>query len=225
MITLVIDHREEMNSICEERLESIKKNENFVVERAHLEVGDILIKEKNAIIEVKDVADFYGSIISGHMFEQAINMRNNYEGRSFIMIVGNWDKLIKGMKKFNQREAGTIMHICYGAEMSLVCKYGIPVIRCDTPSEFAKKLEYLAEKVGEAPEVKDIVKMNFTYEQRWVSMLTAIQGIGKNKAKAIAAKYPNLRAFVCADEKSLQEIDGIGKKLSAEIMVFINGKN
>ncbi|MCX6704754.1 MAG: helix-hairpin-helix domain-containing protein [Candidatus Woesebacteria bacterium] len=219
-IKILVDDREEMNSLIAKRQEALE--ENFEIEKNHLEVGDIVYPEKSLVIEVKDVGDFYGSVKGGRIFEQALNMKNNY-ANCFIMIVGNWEKLLKSMKRFNNQDAGIVLHICFGAEMSLSVKYGVHVIRCDTPSEFSYKLKSLCEKLGECPSPKDVVKLNFSFEQRYVSIFTAIAGIGKTKAKQIAKKYPNLKSLLTATEEDLKDIDGIGPKLANEIMRFVNG--
>jgi len=219
--TIFLDDREEMNSIIETRLEALK--EYFVVERKRLLIGDILYETKGIAIEVKSVGDFYSSIKNGRIFDQALNLTSNYKN-CYIIIVGNWEKLLKSMKRFNQQEAGAILHQCFGAEISLIEKYGIKVIRTDTPSEFSYKLKAICEKSGECPSPKDIVKLSFSFEQRFASMFTAIAGIGAKRAKVIAKKYPSLKILMTASEKELSELEGIGPKTAKEIMTFIEGK-
>jgi len=219
---ILIDDREEQNALITHRLDALQ--ENFEIERKRLSVGDIIFEEKGIAFEIKDVGDFYGSIKNGRIFDQALTLKSNYPN-SYIMIVGNWEKLLKSMKTFNQLDAGRVLHICFGAEISLIEKYGIKVVRCDSPSEFSYKLKAICEKSGQCPSPKDIVKLNFTFEQRYISIFTAISNIGAKKAKVIAKKYPNLRCLMTATEEELKELEGIGPKLAKQIMLFIDGKS
>lgn len=51
-----------------------------------------------------------------------------------------------------------------------------------------------------------------------------LPGVGWDKSLAVEARFPNVRAMACANEKDWQEVDGIGKTISTRIVRAVTGQ-
>lgn len=230
-VDIIVDYREEQQAIVQKRMEQLQKIEHFNIKVEQLPVGDIYIPSKGAVIEVKEIGDWYGSILNQHIFTQCYNMTANYKNCS-VIIIGTLSGLMKGMKGFNQNEFTTISHVCIGAYVSIMEKYGIKVYRAENHYEFRKIVEYIVDKANESPNPKELMRLKPTNEDRWVAILSSMcEGLGTKKAEEVAKYYPNysvLSARVYTKKKDelikeLKEIKGIGPKLAERLCAFLYG--
>ena len=72
---LYVDDREP------EKIFKLLDKRNIKYQKAHLPVGDFIFNDW--VFERKAINDFYGSIIDNRLFEQAENMRENFDN-SFL---------------------------------------------------------------------------------------------------------------------------------------------
>ena len=176
-------------------------------EVVRLPVGDVVYKD--VVIEHKEVGDFVGSLTDGRAFEQAKNMMQ-FKKR-FYIISGNFKDVLS---KINE-------NAILGGQASLAVRYGLQIICVANYKQYCKLCVYIIMKAHDGKSVDfQVVKSKQTKKDRRVSALTAIEGVSFEKATALLEKFGNLTNIILADEKSLEEVKGVGGKLSKRIKEF-----
>jgi len=209
---ILIDDRETRESQkMQTYMKALAEEHKFEVAEAHLLVGDYSAENKSICIERKSIADFYGSIVSQHIFDQAKNMAENFEER-YLLISGNYKQLLSDPNIYH-----VSVHVLLGAMASLASKYRITTITCETDKQIAYLVYKLCEKSGESPDLNMVKRLSFNTEDQKISALTAIRGISITKATDIMAKFKTIKAVCDATPEQLSEIPGFGKKTSENI--------
>lgn len=150
----------------------------------HLEIGDIICD--NICIERKTAEDFLASIKDHRVFNQAINMHQNYE-HAIIIVESDLSKLAD-LIHFGQYKMS--MEQVRGAVSSLYVKYKVPVLLASTRKNFIELVNLLVTKSQE--DCNPIVfnpafkKINANPK---LQVLLQIPGIGETKAKKILDHY------------------------------------
>ncbi len=154
-------------------------------EVCNLEIGDIV--DGDLCIERKTGEDFLASLKDRRIFNQAINMRQNYKYP--IIIVENDLVGISKLLTFG-KNIGVSMEQVRGATASLYVKYGIPVLFCSTHHHFMDLVSRLLTKSKEdcndkvfTPAIKKSIN------DPKLQVLLQIPGIGETKAKKILDHY------------------------------------
>lgn len=185
--------------------------------KERLLVGDLVLEEKSLCIERKEMGDFYNSICGDHMWNQALNMRENFQN-NYVIISGD----VKGM--FFQNPQFNI-HVYLGGMASLASKYGINVLKVDNDTQLVKLAVKLCEKTGEAP-THGIKRIGVSSESIKVSMMSCVPGISTTKAQKIMTHFNGdiLKALL-STEKELEQIEGIGPKLAKNITGVVRNES
>lgn len=154
-------------------------------EVCNLEVGDIVDGE--LCIERKTGEDFLASLRDRRIFNQALNMRQNYKYP--IIIVENDLVGICKLLTFG-KNIGVSMEQVRGATASLYVKYKIPVLFCSTHHHFKDIIQRLITKSKEDCDGKVFTPaINKTTADPKLQVLLQIPGIGETKAKKILDHY------------------------------------
>ena len=152
----------------------------------NLLVGDVI--EDGFCIERKSAKDFLNSIIDRRIFNQAINMANNYPGKCVIIVESDL-KALPDIIYFSKIPNITIEGV-RGAVASLYVKYHTPVLFASSRHGFVEMVDKLLEKNRESDETiiwePPICKSRANPK---LQILLQIDGIGIKKAKKILNHY------------------------------------
>jgi Fanconi anemia group M protein len=204
-VVIVADYREK------EIIEYLKKF-GAKINEMNLVVGDFVCSEGIAI-ERKTHSDFISSIIDGRIFEQAKALKEIFK-RPIIIIEGY------SIREINE-------NALKGAIASLLVDFGISVLSTRNSLDTARTIYWIAKKeqsegkkeitikVGKKP--KDIKRMQ---EQ----IVASLPGISTVFSKRLLEHFGSVEKIFTANEKELQKVKGIGKKLAFKIRKILTEK-
>ncbi|MFH1470889.1 MAG: ERCC4 domain-containing protein [Candidatus Micrarchaeota archaeon] len=199
-VVVLMDDRES-ESIREELEELGAK-----VEVKRLGVGDFVLSGR-VVIERKTRSDFESSITDGRLFQQASNMRGQFE-RAIVIVEG---------ESFEERVNKNAL---LGALASLMVDYGIPVLFTRGPERTADFLFAVAkrEQLGEKRELRILGgKKPRTLAEQQRLIIECLPGVGPKRAKELLKCFFNVENVINATEGELLELDGMGEKRAKEI--------
>ncbi|MEM4534993.1 MAG: helix-hairpin-helix domain-containing protein [Desulfurococcaceae archaeon] len=217
-MTVLVDVREK-GSIVPRQLEKL----GTPIEYVTLEVGDYLIGD--LCCERKDVSDYVGSLISGRLNEQLYNMSYNYP-ISILIVEGFVDEVLVFRKLKRQQYisslAGAVLKRAPEGNSGVV-----NVICLSTPFDTALFIHYLHEKVVNQdlfriPKVA--VKRKASLEERQLTVLMSLPGIGEERARALLKRFKTLKNVINASFDELLSVPGIGEKTAKEILKVVNSE-
>jgi len=155
-------------------------------EIVNLPVGDLVYRE--VCIERKAIGDFISSIIDRRLFNQAINMRENYN-YPFILVEGDLKQISQHL--FFTKSRIKISHVI-GATCSLLTKHQVPVIFCSGTKYMVDIIKKIIEKYDQNDDKKIIVKPTKRDVDPRMQVLMSIKGIGVEKASKILKFYGSI---------------------------------
>lgn len=204
-IVIVCDYREkEVN-------EALKKM-GAIVKEMDLECGDFICSKRVAI-ERKTYDDFISSIVDGRIFEQASELKKNFE-KPIVLIEG-----------YSTREINE--NALKAAIASLVVDFGITLISTRNQLDTAKTIYWIAKKeqeekkfalafkVGKKPEDGNKVKE---------FIVSSIPGVSTVLSKRLLERFGSVEKVFSASEEELKSVKGIGEKLAKKIRKILTEK-
>ena len=204
-IVVVCDYRER------ETIELLEKI-GAVVNKRNLEVGDFVCSQR-IVIEKKTHSDFISSIIDGRIFEQAKNMKSNFE-RPVILIEG-----------YSTREINE--NALKAAIASLIVDYGISLINTKNPVDTAKTIYWIAKKEQEEMKHEVAFKVGKKPEDSKKLkefIISGIPGVSTVLSKRLLEYFGSVEKIFVASEKELKAVNGIGEKLAKKIKKILTEK-
>jgi len=203
-VVVICDYRER------EVAELIKNLGALVVEKP-LDVGDFATS-KETVIERKTHSDFVSSIIDGRLFEQAENMKDNYEN-AILIIEGNSDRGIND-------------NALRAAIACMIVNFGITLLTTKNPYDTAKTIYWIAKREqGEKKPVAFKTGKKPADSKRLQEFIVAsIPGISSVLAKRLLGKFGTVENVFTASEKELVKVEKIGKKLAKKIRDILTKK-
>lgn len=177
-----------------------------------LEVADFVMSPRCAC-ERKTAEDLEASVMDGRLFEQAKNLADNIE-RPFFAVIG------KEFPRLGEKPMR-------GVVISLIIDYGLPVIFFNSEEELAVFLFHVAEReqLREHSHMRlRFGKKGFTLAQQQQFIVESLPLIGPAAAKSLLNHFGSVSAIMAADEKKLQEVEGIGKEKAKEIRKVVSTK-
>ena len=199
-------------------------SKNVDVDTAELPVGDFLFGEnkQKVIFEFKTIPDFIASIIDHRVFNQAIEMAENYD-HHFVIIHGDEHTKAKALAMSkNYREVTLFQYL--GAIASLN-RYTTVI---ETHSPFIEESYYrMLIQAKKCLSTKPIVK-RFPRKDKNVCfnfLCHDIYGINSKKAQLIVDTYhlESLNDLFTLTKPELLQIEGIGEKTASNIIGAIHG--
>ena len=185
-----------------------------------LEIGDYLIAFGGVELPVerKDVNDYLNSVIDGRLFDQCHRMSSRYE-LSFLCVVGDVDKALREREFRKEAYVGSIVSVALRRNSGVV----IPLTLKDE-DEFCLLLKSLNRQVegGSVKTAPRVIRKGSLDDN--VAMLTAIPGIGEEKARRLLEKFGSVHRVVNATIPELMRVDGIGEKQAKRIYEFVRGR-
>ncbi len=223
---------DELNQINEKNFSSIKKIDDAInyeivcdnretaspvvrtlslmglkIKLEHLKVADYIISER-AGIERKSAQDFNDSLKDGRLFNELIELRNNFE-RAILILEG--DPFLNSNINHNA---------LYGAITSIILNLDITVYKTKDNEETAMFLYQLAKK--EQSESQSKIKLRFEKAPIEISRLlefvvAGIPGVNSLRAKNLLSELKSLQNIFNSDIGDLMKVKSIGKKIAQEI--------
>ncbi len=202
-LKVVADHREEASGVIQEL-----KELEVEVDIRQLKVGDFILSDRVGI-ERKSVGDFLQSIVDKRLMLQARSLKETFD-RPVLIIEG------KGL--YNRRAIHPNA-IC-GALAALAVDIGIPLLPTIDEKETASTLVAIAKR-EQILENREIAirgkqkKLTLTESQRYI--VEGLPGVSAVLAKRLLKHFVSVEKTMCASEKELQQVRGIGKEKAKEI--------
>ncbi|MEM3402000.1 MAG: ERCC4 domain-containing protein [Candidatus Hadarchaeales archaeon] len=199
-LKIVADHRESSSGIIE-----LLKELGAGVSIRQLQLGDFIVGEE-VVVERKSADDFLQSLIDGRLHEQAKAMSENF--RCPVLI-------IEGDDIYNRRKIHP--NAIRGALAALAIDFRIPILWSRDERETAELLLALARR-KQLKEEKPLPlrrKLGTADFQRFI--VESLPGVSAVLARRLLDHFRTVEKIMCASEKELMEVEGIGKKKVAEI--------
>lgn len=207
VISITVDSRER----CGLLIRTLQEAGDTVLKRGSLSVGDYRLNK--LIAERKTMPDLIGSIKDGRLFIQAGKLGKSKEP-SIIILEGTFrDLLQSGMK----REA------IQGTLITLMLRFGIPVLRSNSPEESARLMLYAVRQIERENTFGNRSKRVWRSRNvqknsvNQLRVLQAISGVGPRLAAEILKQFGSIAALCHASKEELLEIKGIGKINAGQI--------
>jgi len=200
--TIICDNRETASAVV--RALSLM---GVSLELKQLPVADYILSERVGI-ERKSAQDFNDSIKDGRLFNELIELKNNFV-RPILLLEG--DPFINS--NINQ-------NALYGAITSIILNLGITIYKTNDPSDSAMFIYQLAKK--EQSDSKMEVKLRFDKKPIEITSLleyivAGIPGINALRAKNLLRELKSLQEIFNADIGDLMKVENVGKKIAQEI--------
>lgn len=211
---IVVDHREEA-SIVPSELQKL----GVPIKLAQLEVGDYIVCGKeNVCVERKDAKDYVGSLVSGRLNNQLVNMSRHF-GYSILLVEGS---VSEGLFDSNTSR-GAFLSSLVGSVVKRAPdgKSGtISVICVETQYDSTYCLKFLHEKVSSEDGLVRLPKLNplsFPEGEYAEVMLGTIPLIGPKTAKALLREFRTIQNVSNASVEELMRVEDVGKKKASNI--------
>lgn len=205
--TIIVDARE-LGSPTTRELSKY----DILITQETLSIGDFVISDRTAI-ERKTVEDFVASIIDGRLFEQVSNLKSAYE-MPILLIEG---------ESF-QTSRNIAPEAVMGAVASIIVDFGVPVVWTRSPSETALLLLSIARREQSKGERRPRIRMerkpdSLSREQEFV--VAGLPLVDTVIARRLLKAFGTIEKVFLASEQELQNVEGIGKKISERIRKLV----
>jgi len=202
VINITVDYRERCNIL----IRTLQEAGDTLLRRDCLTVGDYQLN--NLIAERKTMPDLIGSVKDGRLFLQAGKLAKINES-SIIILEGTLrDLLHSGMR----REA------IQGTLITLMLRFGIPVLRSNSPEESARLMLYAARQIERENTFGDRSIKKWRYRGKTqknsinqMHVLQGIPGVGTRLATQILKRFGSIATLCKASKEELLKVKGIGK--------------
>jgi len=219
---IIIDQRESRCTVPR-KLEELK----VPVIYDTLEIGDYVIcgREEKLVIERKDANDYLGSMISGHLNNQLLEMSTNYS-ISILIVEGFITEALMTRQMPRLNYNANLAHVI--TRRSPNGKSGLPSVVClDTQSDTA----YFLKSLNDVMTTENLYFRTFVLETKKnkrnpaLSILATFHNVGENRAKLLLEHFNwSLKRVLNADESELCQVEGIGKMIAHSIKKTYNGE-
>ena len=220
MTKVVIDSREQSRITSATQY---YENQGYEVEVAELEIGDYLFNNQ-VCFEFKTIPDFISSIQNGRVFNQAINMAENYDYH-YVIIQGDEHTRSRSLGMSQQYMPVNITQYL-GAIASLnrfttVIESYNPIIE-----EAYYRMQITAHKaIQNKPLIKKFPRKDKNSALNW--LCHDVYGINYKTAEKIVTELElhTLEDLFTLEHHRLTNIDGIGDKIADKIMKSIENES
>jgi len=180
----------------------------FDIEVRRLAAGDYLV-DGRLLFERKTLPDLALSIKDGRLFSQALRLATS-PLRTALIIEGT-ARDIEG--------SGMRWEAVQGALVTVALFIGLPLLRCRTPAETVRTLEFAAlqgrtvasgalVRRGRRPRGKAAVQQH---------LLQGLPGVGPERAARLLERFGSVQAVLTADAAALEAVPGIGARTARRV--------
>ena len=186
---------------------------DVLITQETLSIGDFIISDRTAV-ERKTVDDFVASIIDGRLFEQVSNLKSAYQ-MPILIIEG---------ESF-QTSRNIAPEAVMGAVASVIVDFGVAIVWTRSPSETALLLLSIARREQAKGERRPRIRMErkpepLAREQEFV--VAGLPLVDTVLARRLLKAFGTVEKVFLAADKELQNVEGIGKKISERIRKVIS---
>ncbi len=210
-VKIILDHRE-LKSLTAKHLYELDIN----IETAQLAVGDYILSDQ-VCAERKCVNDFVVSLMDGRLFNQAVELKRNFQ-KPLLILEGDVEELF---------EKNVSQNAIWAAMASLTLDYQIPILFSRDPEDTAKILAVIARREQEERNREVSLrgsKRTQSLAEQQQYFVEGISTIGPSLAKSLLRHFKTPSAILSATEDQLQEVNKLGKKKSEIIKKLINSE-
>lgn len=203
---ILVDHRESKSRIAD-----FLRERGAEVKLAQLPVGDFLLSER-VCVERKRREDFEASIIDGRLFQQAQQLKQQFE-KPLLVVEG---------ERFEERVSRAAL---LGALASLMLDFGISIFFTKDAEKTAEFLYAVAkrEQITEKRPLRLLgEKHAYSPAQQKRMIVEALPGVGPKIAKALLKKFKTVEKLMKAKEEQLQKVEGIGEEKAKAIRKLLS---
>jgi ERCC4-type nuclease len=218
-LTVTIDSREQ------NRIQSATKyyeEQGLTVNVEELPIGDYIFSngKEEVVFEFKLISDFVSSIQSNRVFNQSINMAENYD-YSFVMIHGDLATRSKCLAMSRNYQQITVYQ--YLGAIASLNRY-VTVLQCYSPylnESYYTMMTQARKCLKNKPIVKKFPKKHKNPIQNYLQY--CIYGVSYKKARAIIDHYniKNITDLMKLTKEDLTMVEGIGDKIADTIISAI----
>ena len=221
-LTVTIDSREQS------RIQSAKtyyEKQGLEVKIAELEIGDYIFTNNKgkAVFEYKTINDFISSIQSGRVFNQAINMSENYD-HHYVIIQGTEADRAKAIGMSHNYQPVTIFQ--YLGAISSLNRFTTVIESYNRYVEEAyyRMLITAKKTLSDKPIVKKFPKKNKNAAKNYLTY--CVYGLNGKRATDIVntLNLNTLEDLLYLDHNKLTRVEGIGSKLADKIITSIQSE-
>ncbi|MCK5593923.1 MAG: DEAD/DEAH box helicase family protein [Candidatus Aenigmarchaeota archaeon] len=200
-IKIYVDHREP------KLIKKLTETDNTEIISKQLAVGDVIVSDRVGI-ERKEVGDFLQSIIDKRLFTQMTELKETFE-RPILIIEG---KNLYGIRNMHP-------NAIRGALASIACDFSIPVIPTRDIEDTKDMVIALARR--EQGEKREIslrgTKRSKTKKEMQEYIISGFPDINIKLSRRILERFGTIKRFINCKEKTLEEIEGLGKEKAKKI--------
>ena len=184
---------------------------DFDVRMDRLGVGDYCI-DGRVVIERKTYADFAMSIADGRLFPQAAALARSPH-RPVV--------LLEGPKPAKMPDVHP--HALKGAMVSLAVMWRLPVLQARDPEDSLRILRFVAHQLRNSDPgiLRRYDRKPKRLASRKLYVLQGLPGIGPALARRLLLQFGSIERVVAADEDTLTEVRGVGRKKAARIRELV----
>jgi len=206
--TIIVDSRE-LGSPTTRELSKY----DILITQETLSIGDFVISDRTAI-ERKTAEDFVASIIDGRLFEQVSNLKSAYE-MPILIIEG---------ESF-QTSRNIAPEAVMGAVASVIIDFGVPIVWTRSSPETALLILSIARREQSKGDRRPRVRMerkpeSLADEQEFI--VAGLPLIDTVLARRLLKAFGTVEKVFLASEKELQDVEGIGRKISERIRKVVS---
>ncbi|HDL14766.1 MAG TPA: DEAD/DEAH box helicase, partial [Euryarchaeota archaeon] len=165
-------------------------------------------------IERKTTEDFINSLIDGRLMSQAINLRQSYS-RALMIVEGESLYTIRNIR----------VEAVMGALISLTVDFNIPVLFTKNEKETAVLISRITEREQNIEENEIQIraeKKPVSLSEMQEFVVAGLPNINTTLARRLLEHFGSVERIFSADEKELDKVQGIGKKIAKEMREVIS---
>jgi ERCC4-related helicase len=201
-LTILCDNRETASPVVR-----ILSSLGINIVLKQLPVADYVIS-KYIGIERKSAQDFTDSIKDGRIFNELINLKENFENAILIL---EGDPFLNSSLSENS---------LYGTISSVIVKFGIMIYQTKDSKETATFLYHLTKKAQ--TESSSQIRLRFDKKPQDIKdlleyVIAGLPGINSQRAKNLLERFKTLQEIFNATKEDLMSVDNIGEKIAHDI--------
>jgi ERCC4-type nuclease len=185
----------------------------FTIEYRMLDEGDFLIN--SYVVERKSARDFFSSLYSGRLFDQAYRLAQ-YHDFPVMIVEGNI---------YSMLEEARNPKVFWGALISLSFKYGVRIFFTRNPEESAELICILAKHPPKPPSKPPIIvrkPRGPVIRECQEALIQCLPGIGPRLAEQLLRRFKTPRNIFMATEAELCFNGGLGRSKAAKITSLLD---
>ncbi len=210
-IKIFADNREKGSGVIKELVDL-----DVDLRLEQLDCADYILSSRVGV-EFKQMSDFCQSIIDGRLLEQVKNLKNAFE-RPLIIVEGEEDI-------YSQRNIHP--NAIRGMFATIAVSYGIPVLYTKNFKDTAALLNIIAKREQDEGG-KDFSmhadKKPLTLKEQQEYVVSCLPSVGPLLAKELLKQFNSVKDIMNANEKDLQKVEKIGKKIAKNIRDVVDSK-